>query len=314
MTQPHPQHVLSRAFVHHEWDAGRVPAIAIEPPAILAVETRSQGIDHYTPDSTAHDVLHRPKAAGLALTGPIRVEGARPGDTLQVDILDIRIDRWGYTAVESGFGLLEEIAGPIMRIWDLSDGRFARLNDSIAIPIEPSLGTIGVAPADPSRRSTIPPWRTGGNLDIKQLGVGSTLWLPVEVEGAMLSIGDAHAAQGDGEVCGTAIETESVATVRVSLQRGRHLSFPQFRTAGPLLRRTNVGPWHGTTGVGPDLMLAARDAIRAMVEFLGEEWGLSREDAYVLCSLAVDLKISEAVDRPNWVVSALLPLGIRETG
>jgi acetamidase/formamidase len=156
----------------------------------------------------------------------------------------------------------------------------------------------------------MPPTRAGGNLDTKHLTVGSTLWLPIEVEGALLSLGDAHAAQGDGEVCITAIETGSTARVRVFLEPSRALRGPQYRTAGPLTPTTNSAAWFCTTGIGPDLMEATCEAVRAMIGHLGDAYGLTPDESYVLCSVAVDLKINEVVGKPNWVVSACLPLSI----
>ena len=153
----------------------------------------------------------------------------------------------------------------------------------------------------------MPPGTFGGNLDTRQLVQGATLYLPVEVEGALFSCGDAHAAQGDGEVCVTGIETPIGATLRLTLEKGRRIPAPQFRTPGPLTPRANQGEWYGTTGVGPDLFAAAQDAVRAMVEHISVTSGLSPEDAYVLASLCVDLKISEVVDAGQYVVSACCP-------
>ena len=153
----------------------------------------------------------------------------------------------------------------------------------------------------------MPPGRFGGNMDTRQLVRGTTLYLPVEVEGALFSCGDAHAAQGDGEVCVTGIEAPMRGELRFTLEKGRQLPAPQYETSGPLTPRVDDGGWYGTTGVGPDLYIAAQDAVRAMVDHLVEGYELSREDAYVLSSLCVDLKISEIVDAGQYVVSALLP-------
>jgi acetamidase/formamidase len=147
-------------------------------------------------------------------------------------------------------------------------------------------------------------------MDTRQLVQGATLYLPVEVDGALFSCGDAHAAQGDGEVCVTGIETPIGATLRFTLEKGRRIPAPQFRTPGPLTPRANRGEWYGTTGVGPDLFSAAQDALRAMIDYVSARSGLSAEDAYVLASLCVDLKISEIVDAGQYVVSALLPLNV----
>jgi acetamidase/formamidase len=144
-------------------------------------------------------------------------------------------------------------------------------------------------------------------MDIKQLVAGTTLMLPVWVDGALFSVGDAHAAQGDGEVCVTAIEMMGRVTLRFGLESGRGLREPRFRTRGPLSSAAERGPCYVTTANGPDLFANAQQAIRYMIEHLVAERGLSREEAYILCSVAVDLKISEIVDAPNWIVSAFLP-------
>jgi acetamidase/formamidase len=180
----------------------------------------------------------------------------------------------------------------------------------VQIPKEPFFGVMGVAPAEPGRISTMPPRGNAGNIDVKQLTAGSTLFIPVLAPGALFSCGDGHAAQGDGEVCVTAIECEMTATLRFGLQKGRELPECQFQTGGPLSPRTNTGPYYGTTGHGPELLEASRQAIRHMIDHLCGEYGFSRDEAYILCSVAVDLKISEVVDAPNWIVSACLPLSI----
>jgi acetamidase/formamidase len=154
----------------------------------------------------------------------------------------------------------------------------------------------------------MPPGRFGGNMDTRQLVAGTTLYLPVHVDGAMFSTGDAHGCQGDGEVCVTGLEAPMYATLRFSLDKKRELPAPQFRTApGSLTSRVDHGAWYGTTGVGPDLFVNAQNAVRAMIDHITDVSKLSREDAYLLCSLCVDLKISEVVDAGEWIVSALLP-------
>ena len=210
-----------------------------------------------------------------------------------------------------GFGLLpEEFPDAYLRIFDLSDGDVAHFREDITIPLEPYFGTMGVCPAGAHDQSVLPPGSFGGNMDIRQTVRGSTLYLPVQVDDALFSCGDAHAAQGDGEVCVTAIESPMYAALRFTLDRGRSIPAPQFSTPGPLTRRVDSAPFYGTTGVNSDLYVAAQDAVRAMIDHLGHRYDLSREDAYLLCSLAVDLKISEIVDGGQYIVSALLPEAI----
>jgi acetamidase/formamidase len=180
----------------------------------------------------------------------------------------------------------------------------------IAVPIAPFPGVMGVALDEPGAHSTMPPRKNGGNMDIKHLTAGTTLFLPVWMDSALFSVGDAHATQGDGEVCVTAVEMMGTVTLRFGLARRRELKEPQFRTSGPIVSAADRGPCFVTTAHGPDLFASSQQAIRYMIDHLVTERGLSREEAYILCSVAVDLKISEIVDAPNWIVSAFLPESI----
>ena len=304
-------HELKADVVHHEWNNAIPPRLDIDPGDTVVVHTRDAADGFYSPTSTAADVMRR-VFKGHPLTGPVRVRGARPGDTLVVEILDMLPAPWGWTQIRPGRGLLpqSEFGEPFLQIWDLSDGTHARMDRRVAIPIAPFPGVMGVALDDPGGHSTIPPRKNGGNMDIKQLTRGATLYLPVWVEGALFSIGDGHAAQGDGEVCITAVEMNAQVTLRFGLQSGRRLPEPRLRTAGPVGAATNHGPHFATTAHGPDLFASSQQAIRYMIDHLVEERGLSREEAYVVSSVAVDLKISEIVDAPNWIVSAFLPESI----
>src|SRR6266851_3993189 len=183
----------------------------------------------------------------------------------------------------------------------------ARMDRRVAVPIEAFPGVMGTALDEAGRHSTMPPRKNGGNMDIKQLTRGATLYLPVWVPGALFSVGDGHAAQGDGEVCVTAVEMRGQPTLRFGLQKGRRLEEPQLRTTRPLAAGTNTAPWFATTAHGPDLFAAAQRAVRHMIDHLVRERGFSREEAYIVCSVAADLKISEIVDAPNWIVSAFMP-------
>ena len=160
------------------------------------------------------------------------------------------------------------------------------------IPTAPFCGELGVAPSGPAR-STIPPTENGGNMDTRHLIDGSRLWLPVAVPDALFSLGDGHAAQGDGEVCGTAIETPVRVTVRLTIRRDMRVTAPEFETPGPLGASTNTAGWFATDGIGPDLFQAARDAVSRMIDRLGARSGLAAVDAYLLVSVAGDLRISE---------------------
>lgn len=294
--------------VHFTWDAGNDPVIRIADGDTVVFETRDVSDNQVTPDSDSSAIAGLDWDRVYPLAGPVGVDGAEPGDTLAIEILDLQTRGWGWTAILPGLGLLpEEFPDAYLRIFDLSHGDVALLREDVAIPVEPFLGTMGVCPAGASEQAVMPPGPFGGNMDTRQLVRGTTLYLPVQLDGALFSCGDAHAAQGDGEVCVTGLEAPMNATLRFTVQKGRALPAPQYRTAGPLTPRVDSAGFYGTTGVGPDLYAASQDAVRAMVEHIATEHGLSPEDAYVLCSLCVDLKISEIVDAGQYIVSALLP-------
>ena len=306
-------HHLGHDQIHQEWNNALPPRLTVDPGDTVVFDTRDAANLYYTKDSTHEDVLRRGPFRGHPLTGPVAVRGAHPGDTLVVEILDVQpaLD-WGWTAIRPGRGLLPEadFAKPFLHVWDLSDKRHARMGSRMAVPLAPFPGVLGVALDEPGAHSTMPPRRAGGNMDIKQLVAGATLWLPVLVEDALFSVGDAHAAQGDGEVCVTAVEMMGRVTLRFGLEPGRRLAEPRLRTPTPPSHATNRGPHYATTAHGPDLFAASQQAVRYMIDHLVETRGLSREQAYVVCSVAVDLKISEIVDAPNWIVSAFLPESI----
>jgi len=304
-------HYFPEDRVHFTWDASNEPVLTVASGDTVVYRTRDVSDNQITPDSTADQIETLDWDRVYPLAGPIAVEGAEPGDTLAVEILDLHTLGWGYSLIIPGLGLLpDDFPGPYLKAFDLSGGKFALFRDDIRIPIEPFLGTMGVCPAGASKQAVMPPGTFGGNMDTRQLTRGSTLYLPVQVDGALFSCGDAHAAQGDGEVCVTGIEAPMYASLRFTLEKGRSIPAPQFLTRGPLTPRIGSGGFYGTTGVGPDLYVAAQDAVRAMVAHLTERYGLTPEDAYVLSSLCVDLKISEIVDAGQYVVSAVLPLAI----
>jgi acetamidase/formamidase len=301
-------HYLPQDRVHFTWDVSHEPVIAIDSGDTLVVETRDVSDNQIGPDSDASVIPDLDWDRVYPLAGPIQVNGAEPGDTLAIEILDIRTRGWGWTAILPGLGLLpDDFPDAYLRIFDISAGDYAYMRDDIAIPLAPFFGTMGVCPAGASAQAVMPPGNFGGNLDTRQLVAGTTLYLPVQVDGAMFSCGDAHGCQGDGEVCVTGLEAPMYATLRFALEKGRSIPAPQYRTAGPLTPFVDLAGFYGTTGVGPDLYVNAQAALRAMIDHITSNYGLSPEDAYVLSSLCVDLRISEIVDAGQYVVSALLP-------
>lgn len=304
-------HYLPPDDVHYRWDVGNTPTVVVEPGDTVIVGTRDISDNQVAPDSDASVLAHFDWDRTYPLTGPIAVAGAMPGDTLNVEVVDIHTQGWGWTGVIPGFGLLpEDFPNAYLRVFDLSRGDITHLREDIAIPLAPYFGTMGVCPAEARQQSILRPGSFGGNMDIRQTVRGSTVRFPVQVEGALFSCGDAHAAQGDGEVCGTAIESPMFAALRFTVDKGHSIPAPQFSTPGPLTPRVDGAAFYGTTGVNADLYVAAQNAVRAMIDHLGRRYELSPEDAYLLCSVAVDLKISEIVDGGQYIVSALLPEAI----
>jgi acetamidase/formamidase len=293
---------------HHGWDRARPPQVEVDPGATLELVLADAFGGQLGADATGVDVAALDLDRANPLTGPIAVRGAAPGDALVVEVQAVEVGPVGWTALIPGFGLLaDRFPDPYVRVSTLADGR-VRFGELAGLPARPFLGTVGVAPAEPGEHSVIPPRRVGGNLDCRDVRPGAKLVLPVEVDGALLSVGDPHAAQGDGEVCGTAIETTAATVLRIDVRPGAAPSAPVLE-----LPAESPAP-HGrrvlTTGVGPDLYAGARDATLAMIELLGTDHGLAAEDAYALCSVAAHLRIVEVVDAPNWVVGCELDLGV----
>jgi acetamidase/formamidase len=311
------EHVITRDEpTHRRWDATLAPVLEVEPGDVVVVETDDFAGGQIVRDSTAADLLELDFDAIYPLAGPIAVRGARPGDALAVEVLGLELPEWGWACVIPGLGLLprEEFPEPELRIFDLTTGDRTALTAGVSIPIEPFCGTMGVPGAAMRDVPIPPPHAGGGNVDCRHLTAGTTLYLPVDVEGGLLSIGDAHAAQGDGEVAISGLECAMGTRIRLDVVRDARLPAPQLRRpSGSLTPRVDHAGWYATTGVEPDLMEASRSAVRAMIDHLGRERGLSRADAYILCSLAGDLKICEVVDAPNWIVGCFMPDAVFES-
>lgn len=331
---------------HNRWHPGLEPVVTIAPGEELTLDTRD-GIDgQLTAESTHADILELDLGLGHPLTGPVFVEGAEPGDQLVVELVAYETADFGVTAVIPGFGFLSDLfTDPYLVKWEIGGG-VARSEElpGVAVPEATFAGVAGVAPSPalleefrrreqeiadgggpvadslperalpPSAAAglrTIPPRETGGNMDIRGLVAGSRLLLPVHVEGAFFSIGDLHFAQGDGEVCGTGIEIAGAATVRFEVHKSPvwRSRYPAYETPGRL-----VAASFATTGIPVrdpmDLNVAAREALLEMIGYLAATRGLPRVAAYALCSAVVDLHLSEVVDVPYPLVSALLPLDI----
>ncbi|TMQ11534.1 MAG: acetamidase/formamidase family protein [Deltaproteobacteria bacterium] len=347
---------------HNRWHEDIPPVLKVQPGDQVVMETRDALDGQITSASNADDVSRADLRPAHALTGPVYIEGAEPGDLLEVKIQAVQPEAFGFTVQVPGFSFLRDLfPEPHIVRWDIKDG-FAQSRDlpGVRVPGAPFMGVMGVAPSRKLRESiqareaalaarggialppepggavpaagdiaqhglrTIPPREIAGNLDIKQLVAGTTLLIPVATHGALFSVGDAHFAQGDGETCGTAIEMSATFTAQLALRKGaakqRNLHSVQYFKdgAGPGARR-GMDRFYATTGLcirgdgqneSEDVTLAARNAYLAMIDYLVHERGFNRQQAYAICSVAVDLAISEVVDVPNVVVSAFLPLDI----
>jgi formamidase len=348
---------------HNRWHPDIPPILRVDPGDAVVLETRDAFDGAITPEMTAAD-LHRADLNVVhPLTGPVFINGAEPGDLLEVHIVEITAQSFGFTTIVPGFGFLRDFfPTPFLIKWTIADSHAVSPDlPNVRIPGGPFMGVMGVAPShqllaqltareeDLRRRGgavlppnaqgavpamepiasaalrTIPPRETGGNFDIKQLTAGTTLLLPVSTPGALFSAGDAHFAQGDGESCGTAVEMGATLTVRFGLRKGmaaqRQIRRPQYERHDYYADPRFAVPrrFFATTGMpitregrneSENVTLAAQDALLNMIDHLVAERGCSREQAYVLTSVAVDLRISELVDVPNVVVSAFLPLDI----
>jgi acetamidase/formamidase len=295
---------------HQGWDHSIAPAVRIAPGESLEFEVADASGGQLSARSVVEDVGKMDFGKINPVTGPVFIDGAAPGDILKVTLLSFKPSGWGWTANIPGFGLLaDEFKQPALHTWKYDPhslapalyGRWAK------VPLKPFTGTIGVAPGEPGLHSIVPPRRVGGNMDIRDVAQGCELFLPVEAAGALFSVGDTHAAQGDGEVCGTAIESPMSVALKFDLIKQTPLSFPRFTTPGPVTRHLDAQGYEVCTGIGPDLMEAARAAVRSMVDLLMRERGMPAMDAYLLCSVCGDLRISEIVDLPNWTVSFYFP-------
>jgi acetamidase/formamidase len=301
---------------NYVWDNSLVPALEVESGEAVELHVRDASDEQIHRDSGVEDLTKLDFTHVNPVSGPVFVKGARPGDVLAVELLEFRPPEWGWTAIIPGFGLLaDEYPEPWLRISGV-DAETATVGfaDGISLPYRPFPGTIGVAPSEPGEHPILPPSRFGGNMDTKHLRAGATLFLPVGAEGALFSLGDTHAAQGDGEVCGTAVEAAMDVVLRLSVRRDFEIQAPQYHLPRGALAQTEKSSYHVCTAVGPDLMEGARDAVRATISHLGERYGLDRQEAYALVSVAVDLRIHELVDTPNWVVGAFVPESIFEEG
>jgi acetamidase/formamidase len=308
------EHTIPRDTFHYKWDNSIRPAVEIAAGDVVHFDTEEVSSGQLKQGDPASKLATLDFDRLYPLGGPVFVKGAEPGDVLEVEILKLQAGSWGWTALLPGLGLLAaDYPDAYVRYFELGNRTSAELRHDIHIPIAPFCGTMGVATDEPGPHAVLPPTKGAGNIDTRHLTVGTKLYLPVFVKGGMFSAGDCHAAQGDGEVCVTGIECPMTFSLRFNVVKGGSLrpwSYHFLTPAAPLQPRSDAAGYHAVCALGPDLMENARNAVRDTIAWLRADHGLSREDAYVLCSLAGDLRISQIVDQPNFGVSFYMPLSV----
>jgi acetamidase/formamidase len=295
------EHTLSAEPTHSLWNRERKPRLWINSGDTVHMECLDASGGQVKPSSTVEDFLAIERERIHALTGPIGVTGAAPGDVLEVNVLEVRHKGWGWTSVISGLGFLEErFREPYLFHWQLEQSITQSLAPAV-VSLRPFCGVMGVAPGEAGEFRTRPPGNFGGNMDVRDLTSGSTLYLPVLNHGALFSAGDAHAAQGDGEVCINGIECPADVSLDFKLHKQRSLAGPLVE--GTAFARSAEAAWIVVESA-TDALAAARAATSRMVDLLVSEWSFSPIHAYVLCSVAMDLRMAQVVNRPMITVVA----------
>ncbi len=307
------EHALSAAPTHSRWNRHLKPRLTIAPGDTVHLECLDASGAQVRPGMTVAEYLTINRGRIHALTGPIFVDGAEPGDALQVDVLEVAHKGWGWSSVIAGLGFLKErFAEPFLFHWQL-EGAVSRSLAPAIVPLRPFCGVMGVARAEDGEFITRPPGPFGGNLDVRELCAGATLYLPVLNPGALFSAGDAHAAQGDGEVCINGIECPADVTLRFQLHKRQSLAGPLVESPAAREPHMEGGAWIVVESA-TEAIAAARAATSRMIDLLVERWGFSDVHAYLLCSVAMHLRLSQVVNEPMFTVSAALPKRILPPG
>ena len=299
------EHKLSAEPTHSVWDRSLAPRLRIDPGDEVAFRCLDSSGGQVHTGMTAAEYLAIDRTRIHALTGPVWVEGAEPGDVLQIDVLSTRHAGWGWSSVIEGFGFLKDrFHEPYLFHWRLDGESTASLAPAV-VPVRPFLGVMGVARAEDGAFRTRPPGPFGGNLDVRELCAGSRLYLPVFNHGALFSCGDGHAAQGDGEVCINGIECPLDVTLRFHLHKQQPLAGPIVEASEVVAPDSTADAWVVLES-GTDLAAAAQAATSRMIDLLVDRWGFTEIHAYILCSVALKLRLSQVVNEPVYTVSAAL--------
>jgi len=295
------EHALSAEPTHSVWDRALEPRLHIDSGDQVHFECVDASGGQVVPGMTTAEYLRIDRTRIHALTGPVWINGAVPGDVLQVDVLATRHGGWGWTSVIEGLGFLKErFRTPYLFHWEL-DGNETRSLEPAVLPVRPFLGVMGVARTDDGAFRTRPPGNFGGNMDVRELCAGSRLYLPVYNDGALFSCGDGHAAQGDGEVCINGIECPLDVTLGFRLHKGQPISGPIVEASVAVAADASDNAWIVVES-GEDIAAAARAATSRMVDLLVSRWGFSEIHAYILCSVALKLRLSQVVNEPVFTV------------
>jgi acetamidase/formamidase len=300
------EHRLTAEPTHSRWNRALEPRLTISSGDTVHMSCLDASGGQVKPESSVEDFLSIDRTKIHALTGPIRIDGAEPGDVLEIQVLQVEHRGWGWTSVTPGLGFLKErFREPYLFHWTL-DSEITRSLGSAIVPLRPFCGVMGVAPAEDGEFRTRPPGPFGGNMDVRELCTGATLYLPVLNPGALFSAGDAHAAQGDGEVCINGIECPAEVSLRFRVHRHQPLSGPLLESAESRSPDAPADAWIVVES-DPDAMQAARRATERMVDLLVARWSFTPIHAYLLCSVTMKLRISQVVNEPMITVSAALP-------
>jgi acetamidase/formamidase len=299
------EHTLSAEPTHSRWSRVLPPRLIIKSGDTVHMECQDSSGAQVHPGMAVCDYLAIDRSKIHALTGPIGIEGAEPGDVLQVDVLNVAHKKWGWSSVVNGLGFLKErFSEPYLFHWSLERNVTRSLHPAV-VPLRPFCGVMGVASAEDGEFRTRPPGAFGGNMDVRELCSGATLYLPVFNRGALFSAGDPHAAQGDGEVCINGMECPADATLRFKIHKQRPLRGPLIESAESVCADGVADSWVVVES-GVDAVAAARAATLRMIDLLVEIWGFEPVQAYVLCSVAMKLRLSQVVNEPMITVSAAL--------
>ena len=306
------EHRLTAEPTHSVWNRDLAPRLTVGSGDVVHMECVDASGGQVRPGMIAEEIQAIDRTRIHALTGPIAVEGAEPGDVLQVDVLDVKHKGWAWSSVIPGLGFLDErFVEPYLFHWELEEDVSRSLAPAV-VPLRPFCGVMGVARAEAGEFRTRPPGAFGGNMDVRELSAGATLYLPVLVEGALFSAGDAHAAQGDGEVCINGMECPADVSLRLTLHPSSKSG--QGTLAGPLVeaaaRTGEDGPAWVAVESGTDAFETAKMATSRLIDLLISRWGFEDVQAYLLCSVAMKLRLSQVVNRPMVTVSAAIAKNI----